>query len=70
MIGHRTMASTLAFMGDLVGARVHYNEALALYRAAEHRRLMTRFGQDLRVTCVALSFNAPVAARLSRGCAQ
>jgi class 3 adenylate cyclase/predicted ATPase len=53
MIGHRTMGSTLAFMGDLVGARVHYNEALALYHAAEHRRLMTRFGQDLRVTCVA-----------------
>jgi class 3 adenylate cyclase/predicted ATPase len=53
MIGHRTMGSTLAFMGDLVEARAHYNEALALYRAAEHRRLMTRFGQDLRVTCLA-----------------
>src|ERR1700676_1877220 len=46
MIGHRTMASTLAFTGDLVEARAHYNEALALYRAAEHRRLMPRFGQD------------------------
>ena len=46
-------ASTLAFMGDLVEARAHYNEALALYRPAEHRRLMTRFGQDLRVTCLA-----------------
>ena len=53
MIGHRTMASTLAFMGDLVEAKAHYNEALALYRPAEHRRLMTRFGQDLRVTCLA-----------------
>jgi class 3 adenylate cyclase/predicted ATPase len=53
MIGHRTMASTLALMGDLVGAKAHYNEALALYRPAEHRRLMTRFGQDLRVTCLA-----------------
>jgi predicted ATPase len=53
MIGHRTMGSTLAFMGDLVEARAHYNEALALYRPAEHRRLMTRFGQDLRVTCLA-----------------
>lgn len=52
MVGHRTMGSTLAFMGDLVEAGVHYNEALALYRAAEHRRLMTRFGQDLRVTCL------------------
>ena len=53
MIGHRTMASTLALMGDIVEARSHYNEALALYRPAEHRRLMTRFGQDLRVTCLA-----------------
>ena len=53
MIGHRTMASTLALMGDLVEAKAHYNEALALYRPAEHRRLMTRFGQDLRVTCLA-----------------
>ena len=53
MIGHRTMASTLAFMGDFVEAKAHYNEALALYRPAEHRRLMTRFGQDLRVTCLA-----------------
>ncbi|WMT78977.1 AAA family ATPase [Bradyrhizobium sp. Ash2021] len=53
MIGHRTMASTLAFMGDLVEAQAQYNEALALYRPAEHRRLMTRFGQDLRVTCLA-----------------
>src|SRR5205814_9590654 len=26
---------------------------LALYRPAEHRQLMTRFGQDLRVTCLA-----------------
>jgi class 3 adenylate cyclase/predicted ATPase len=53
MIGHRTMASTLALMGDIVEAKAHYNEALALYRPAEHRRLMTRFGQDLRVTCLA-----------------
>ncbi|MCK1512556.1 AAA family ATPase [Bradyrhizobium sp. 190] len=53
MVGHRTMASTLAFMGDLVEAKAHYNEVLALYRPAEHRRLMTRFGQDLRVTCLA-----------------
>jgi class 3 adenylate cyclase/predicted ATPase len=53
MVGHRTMGSTLALIGDLVDARSHYNEALTLYRPAEHRRLMTRFGQDLRVTCLA-----------------
>jgi class 3 adenylate cyclase/predicted ATPase len=53
MVGHRTMASTLAFMGDFVEAREHYDKALALYRPAEHRRLMTRFGQDVGVTCLA-----------------
>ena len=39
------MASTLALTGDIVEAKSHYNEALALYRPAEHRRLMTRFGK-------------------------
>src|SRR6476659_2072633 len=53
MVGHRTMGSTLAFIGDLVDAKAHYDKALALYRPAEHRRLMTLFGQDLRVTCLA-----------------
>jgi class 3 adenylate cyclase/predicted ATPase len=53
IVGHRTMGSTLAMIGDIVEARAHYDGALALYRPAEHRRLMTRFGQDLRVTCLA-----------------
>jgi class 3 adenylate cyclase/predicted ATPase len=53
MVGHRTMASTLALKGHIVEAKAHFNEALALYRPAAHRRLMTRFGQDLRVTCLA-----------------
>jgi predicted ATPase len=39
-------------MGNQVEALAHYNEALALYRPDEHRRLMTKFGQDLRVTCL------------------
>ena len=52
IVGHRTMGSTLALMGDHVRAREHYTEALALYRPTDHRRLMTRFGQDLRVTCL------------------
>jgi class 3 adenylate cyclase/predicted ATPase len=53
LVGHRTMASTLVLIGDIVEAKAHFNEALALYRPAAHRRLMTRFGQDLRVTCLA-----------------
>jgi class 3 adenylate cyclase/predicted ATPase len=53
LVGHRTMASTLVLTGDIVEAKAHFNQALALYRPAAHRRLMTRFGQDLRVTCLA-----------------
>jgi class 3 adenylate cyclase/predicted ATPase len=75
MVGHRTVASTLALMGDLVEARSHYNKALALYRPSEHRRLMTRFGQDLRVTCLAFRSMAswllgyPETALKDAGCA-
>src|SRR2546430_12652681 len=50
LVWHTDIAGELALMGDLVEAKEHYDEALALYRPAEHRRLMTRFGQDLRVT--------------------
>ncbi|WP_456837379.1 tetratricopeptide repeat protein [Bradyrhizobium sp. USDA 4486] len=52
VVGHRTMGSTLALIGDLIQARWHYDQALALYRPTEHRRFMTRFGQDLRVPCL------------------
>jgi predicted ATPase len=51
MIGHRIMGSTLTWIGDLVNAKAHYDQSLALYRPAEHRQLIGRFGQDTRVTC-------------------
>src|SRR5262249_5035121 len=49
MIGHRNMGTTLAFSGDLAGARAHYDQSLGLYDPAEHRPLAARFGQDTRV---------------------
>jgi predicted ATPase len=49
MIGHRNMGTTLAFTGDLAGARAHYDQSLGLYDPAEHRPLAARFGQDTRV---------------------
>ncbi|SDN45951.1 AAA family ATPase [Afipia sp. GAS231] len=58
MVGHRIKASTLMFLGDVVGARAHYDESLALYRPTEHRRLSGRFAADSRVTC--LSFRSMV----------
>jgi predicted ATPase len=36
--------------GSSAQARAHYDQALALYDPAEHRRLATRFGGDIGVT--------------------
>ncbi len=49
MIGHRLMGMALLHTGDIAKGRAHYDRALALYDAAEHRPLATRFGQDVRV---------------------
>jgi len=50
MIGHRAMGISLASTGDIAESRVHYNQAISLYDAAEHRRLATRFGVDAGVS--------------------
>ena len=49
MVGHRLVASSLLYTGELTEARKHYDLALGLYDPTEHRPLATRFGQDLRV---------------------
>ena len=49
MIGHRLMGMASLHTGDIAKGRAHYDHALALYDAAEHRSLATRFGQDVRV---------------------
>ena len=46
MIGHRFMANSLMFTGDIAESRAHYNQAVALYDPAEHRPLATRFAVD------------------------
>ena len=50
MIGHRALATSLLCTGDITEGREHYNQALELYDPAAHRRLATRFGQDVGVT--------------------
>jgi class 3 adenylate cyclase/predicted ATPase len=50
MIGHRLMGNLLLLTGDIAQGRAHYNHALALYDPAAHRPLVTRFGQDTRVS--------------------
>jgi predicted ATPase len=56
MIGHYMMGNSSLFTGDLVEARAHYDEAVTLYAAREHRPLAMRFGQDVRVAV--LSFRS------------
>jgi class 3 adenylate cyclase/predicted ATPase len=52
MIGHRIMATSLMWTGDIAKGRAHLDRAIAFYDPAEHRPLATRFGQDSRVTCL------------------
>jgi class 3 adenylate cyclase/predicted ATPase len=56
MMGHRIMGASSLIAGNMVEARAHYDQAIALYDRAEHRPLATRFGQDIRVTV--LSFRS------------
>jgi predicted ATPase len=49
MIGHRLVGMSLLHTGDIAEGRMHFNHAIAFYNPAAHRRLATRFGQDLRV---------------------
>jgi predicted ATPase len=50
MLGHRLIATSLMTTGSILDGRAHYDQALALYDAVEHRPLVTRFGQDTGVT--------------------
>jgi len=50
MTGHRLMGVSLAFTGDPAEGRAHFDRAIALYNPAKPRPLITRFGQDVRVT--------------------
>jgi predicted ATPase len=52
MIGHRLMALSLLFTGDIAGGWGHLDQTIALYDPAEHRPLATRFGQDVGVAAL------------------
>jgi tetratricopeptide (TPR) repeat protein len=52
LLGHRIMGGSLAILGELQTARKHLDQAVALYVAAEHRSLATRFGQDIGVAAL------------------
>jgi predicted ATPase len=46
MVGHQIVGISVLSTGALAEARLHYDQALALYDPIEHRPLATRFGQD------------------------
>ena len=56
MVGHRLMGSSLLFTGGIAESRPHYDQAIALYKPAEHRPLAARFGIDAEVAI--LSFRS------------
>jgi class 3 adenylate cyclase/predicted ATPase len=49
LLAHRMMGMTLMSVGSPMTGREHLDRALALYEAAEHSALATRFGTDARV---------------------
>ena len=53
LVAHRIMAVSLLCTGDIVEARVHSDQAVALHNPAEHRPVGTRFGQDNGVAILA-----------------
>jgi class 3 adenylate cyclase/predicted ATPase len=52
LMAHRVMGGNLALMGDLQGARLHLDRAVALYAPEEHKGLATKFGQDIGVAAL------------------
>ena len=54
MVGHRLVASSSQYTGDIADSRAHYDQVLALYDPAEHRSLAIQFGQDIRVMVLSL----------------
>jgi class 3 adenylate cyclase len=49
MIGHRLLGTSLLVVGDFAEGLANLDRAFALYDAAAHRPLATRFGQDIGV---------------------
>jgi class 3 adenylate cyclase/predicted ATPase len=58
MVGHRLMGMSLAFAGDLVEGRAHYDRAITLYDPVEHHPLATRFGVDSGVSTLCVRAKA------------
>jgi class 3 adenylate cyclase/predicted ATPase len=51
VVGHRMLANTVWWQGDLVQAHAHMRQGLALYDPAQHRTHAVRYGSDSGVFC-------------------
>jgi predicted ATPase len=49
LVAHRIMGTSLLCRGDIVGARAHLDQAIALFDPAKHRPLATQFSEDQRM---------------------
>jgi class 3 adenylate cyclase/predicted ATPase len=62
LTAHRIVGGSLSMIGELQAARSHLDQAVALYVAAEHRSVASRFGHDIGVA--ALGYRAYALYRL------
>ncbi len=52
---HLTVGSTLFFLGEIVPARAHLEQSIALYDPQQHCSHTFLYGQDPRVTCLSVA---------------
>jgi hypothetical protein len=53
--GHMTLAQALANTGELVRARLHFEQGIAFGAALQHRAHVSLFGMDLAVFCLSMA---------------
>jgi predicted ATPase len=58
MFGHDLMGVSCLYVGDFVKGRAHLDQAIALYDPSRHRVLATRFGHDILVVLLSLSWGS------------
>ena len=53
--GHRALGDTLCCLGELVAARTHLEQGIALYDGHQHHRHAFLYGQDPGMGCLVLA---------------
>jgi predicted ATPase len=58
VLGHNNLGGSLMQRGDIAEAKKYFDQAIALYDPAAHRRLAARFGEDQTVATLAMRSQA------------